>query len=155
MQRGIAAFLGLEVNRVRVICPDVGGGFGLKTFLDGETIAVCRASLELGRPIKWVQDRFEHLVTDADCRDHEYEITLYADAEGRILGVECECAVDAGAPIRRGRGRSGLRRRTGVGNLARSVYAITALKGRSVTICSNKPPSQPYRGVARPGACFR
>ena len=152
MQRGIAAFLGLEVNRVRVVCPDVGGGFGLKTFLDGETIAVCRASLELGRPIKWVQDRFEHLVTDADCRDHEYEITLYADAEGRILGVECECAVDAGAyspwpwPV-------GVEAATGVGNLA-GPYAVAALRGRSVTLCTNKPASQPYRGVARPGACF-
>ncbi len=152
MQRGIAHFLGLEINRVRVICPDVGGGFGLKTFLDGETLAVAWTSLRLDRPIKWVQDRFEHLVTDADCRDHEYSIAVHADADGRILGIECECVVDAGAyspwpwPV-------GVEAATGVGNLA-GPYDVGALHGRSVTVCTNKPASQPYRGVARPGACF-
>ncbi len=152
MQRGIAAFLGIEVNRVRVICPDVGGGFGLKTHLDGETVAVAWTSLKLNRPVKWVQDRFEHLVTDADCRDHQYGITAYADGDGKILGIDCECAVDAGAyspwpwPV-------GVEAATGVGNLA-GPYDVAALRGRSVTVCTNKPPSQPFRGVARPGACF-
>ncbi len=152
MQRGIAEHLGIAIDKVRVICPDVGGGFGLKTHLDGETVAVTWVSRKLGRPIKWVQDRFEHLVTDADCREHQYTITAYADDAGKILGIDCECAVDAGAyspwpwPV-------GVEAATGVGNL-QGPYNVSALKGRSVTICSNKPPSQPYRGVARPGACF-
>ncbi len=152
MQRGIAEFLGLDINKVRVICPDVGGGFGLKTHLDGESVAVSWVSLKLGRPVKWVQDCFEHLVTDADCREHQYTITAYADDAGKILGINCECVVDAGAyspwpwPV-------GVEAATGVGNL-QGPYDVVAFKGRSVTICSNKPPSQPYRGVARPGACF-
>ncbi len=152
MQRGIAHFLDLEINRVRVICPDVGGGFGLKTHLDGETMAVCWTSLRLGRPIKWVQDRLEHLICDADCRNHQYSMTAYTDALGKILGMEVECVVDAGAyspwpwPI-------GVEAATGVGNL-QGPYTVDALKGRSVTVCTNKPPSQPFRGVARPGACF-
>jgi carbon-monoxide dehydrogenase large subunit len=152
MQRGIAEFLGLDINKVRVICPDVGGGFGLKTHLDGETVAVSWVSLKLGRPVKWVQDRFEGLVTDADCREHQYTFTAYTDAVGKILGIDCECAVDAGAyspwpwPV-------GVEAATGVGNL-QGPYDVAAMKGRSVTVCSNKPPSQPFRGVARPGACF-
>ena len=152
MQRGLSVFLGIELNRVRVICPDVGGGFGLKTHLDGETVAVAWASQKLGRPVKWVQDRFEHLVTDADCREHQYTMTAYVDAQGKILGIDCECAVDAGAyspwpwPV-------GVEAATGVGNL-QGPYDVAALRGRSVTVCSNKPPSQPFRGVARPGACF-
>ncbi len=152
MQRGIAHFLGLEINRVRVICPDVGGGFGLKTHLDGETVAVCWTSLKLGRPIKWIQDRLEHLTCDADCREHQYAMTAYTDATGKILGMEVECVVDAGAyspwpwPV-------GVEAATGVGNL-QGPYTVDALKGRSVTVCTNKPPSQPFRGVARPGVCF-
>ena len=152
MQRGIAHFLGLEINRVRVICPDVGGGFGLKTHLDGETMAVCWTSLRLGRPIKWIQDRLEHLTCDADCREHQYTMTAHTDAAGRILGMEVECVVDAGAyspwpwPV-------GVEAATGVGNL-QGPYTVQAFKGRSVTVCTNKPPSQPFRGVARPGACF-
>ena len=152
MQRGIAHFLDLEINKVRVICPDVGGGFGLKTHLDGETMAVCWTSLKLGRPIKWVQDRLEHLICDADCRNHQYTMTAYTDEIGKILGMEVECVVDAGAyspwpwPI-------GVEAATGVGNL-QGPYTVDALKGRSVTVCTNKPPSQPFRGVARPGACF-
>ena len=152
MQRGIAHFLDLEINKVRVICPDVGGGFGLKTHLDGETMAVCWTSLRLGRPIKWVQDRLEHLICDADCRNHQYSMTAHTDALGKILGMEVECVVDAGAyspwpwPI-------GVEAATGVGNL-QGPYTVDALKGRSVTVCTNKPPSQPFRGVARPGACF-
>ena len=152
MQRGIAHFLDLEINKVRVICPDVGGGFGLKTHLDGETMAVCWTSLRLGRPIKWIQDRLEHLTCDADCRNHQYAMTAYTDEIGKILGMEVECVVDAGAyspwpwPI-------GVEAATGVGNL-QGPYTVDALKGRSVTVCTNKPPSQPFRGVARPGACF-
>ena len=152
MQNGLCKFLGLEANRVRVICPDVGGGFGLKTFLDGETVAVTWASMRLGRPVKWIQDRYEHLVADANCREHTYWVTMYTDEKGLILGIDCECVVDAGAyspwpwPV-------GVEGATSVGNL-QGPYDVKALRGRSITVCTNKPSSQPYRGVARPGVCF-
>ncbi len=152
MKNGLCRFLGLDANRVRVVCPDVGGGFGLKTFLDGETLAVSWASMRLGRPIKWVQDRREHLVADANCREHDYRVTLYTDDKGVILGIDCECTVDAGAyspwpwPV-------GVEGATAVGNL-QGPYDVKAFRGRSRTVCTNKPASQPYRGVARPGVCF-
>lgn len=152
MQRGLARFLGLQINDLRVICPDVGGGFGLKTHLDGESVAVSWAALKLKRPIKWVQDRLEHLVTDADCRDHEIKLKMYSDDVGRILGIEGEYLVDAGAyspwpwPV-------GVEAATGLGNL-QGPYDVPAFRGRSITVCTNKPANQPFRGVARPGACF-
>ncbi len=152
MQRGLALALGIDIHRVRVICPDVGGGFGLKTYLDGETVAVAWAARRLGRPVKWVQDRFEHLVTDANCREHEVEVTIHADARGRILAMEGEYVVDGGAyspwpwPV-------GVEAASGIANL-QGPYDVPALRGRSVTLCTNKPACQPYRGVARPGVCF-
>lgn len=152
MQNGLSKFLGLEINRVRVICPDVGGGFGLKTFLEGETVAVAWASMKMDRPVKWVEDRREHLIADANCREHDYSVTMYADDRGIILGIDCECVVDAGAyspwpwPV-------GVEGATAIGNL-QGPYDIKALSGQSYTLCTNKPCSQPYRGVARPGVCF-
>ena len=96
-QIGLSNFLGISQRRLRVISPDVGGAFGLKTFLDGETIAVTWAALRLGRPVRWIQDRYEHLICDANCRDHWYRITGYADAQGKLLGIDCEAWCDTGA----------------------------------------------------------
>jgi carbon-monoxide dehydrogenase large subunit len=135
-----------------VICPDVGGAFGLKTYLEGETMAVTWAALHLGRPVRWIQDRYEHLVCDANCRDHWYRVTGHADDTGKILAVDCEAWCDTGAyspwpwP-------AGIEASTAPGNI-QGPYDVKAVRGRAVTVATNKPPGQPYRGVARPGACF-
>lgn len=152
MQIGLSEFLGIPQRKLRVICPDVGGGFGLKTYLESETVAVTWAARRLGRPVRWIQDRYEHLVCDANTRDHYYKVTAYADAEGRLLGMDCEAWCDTGAyspwpwP-------AGIEATTAPGNL-NGPYNVKALRGRALTVASNKPPGQPYRGVARPGACI-
>lgn len=152
LQIGLATFLGLSQRRVRVICPDVGGSFGLKTYLEGETVAVTWAALHLGRPVRWIQDRYEHLVCDANCRDHWYRVTGYADEAGKMLAIDCEAWCDTGAyspwpwP-------AGIEASTAPGNI-QGPYAVQAVRGRALTVATNKPPGQPYRGVARPGACF-
>jgi carbon-monoxide dehydrogenase large subunit len=152
LQIGLATFLGLSQRRVRVICPDVGGAFGLKTYLEGETMAVTWAALHLGRPVRWIQDRYEHLVCDANCRDHWYRVTGYADASGKVLAIDCEAWCDTGAyspwpwP-------AGIEASTAPGNI-QGPYDVKAVRGRAVTVATTKPPGQPYRGVARPGACF-
>ena len=151
-QIGLSNFLGISQRRLRVISPDVGGAFGLKTFLDGETIAVTWAALRLGRPVRWIQDRYEHLICDANCRDHWYRITGYADAQGKLLGIDCEAWCDTGAyspwpwP-------AGIEAGTAPSNM-QGPYDVQAVRARAMTIASNKPPVQPYRGVARPGVCF-
>jgi aerobic carbon-monoxide dehydrogenase large subunit len=152
LQIGLSLFLGIPQRRVRVICPDVGGAFGLKTYLEGETVAVVWAALKLGRPVRWIQDRYEHLVCDANCRDHWYRVTGYADEFGKLLGIDCEAWCDTGAyspwpwP-------AGIEASTAPGNI-QGPYDIKAVRGRAITVATNKPPGQPYRGVARPGACF-
>jgi carbon-monoxide dehydrogenase large subunit len=152
VQIGLSSFLGISQRRLRVISPDVGGAFGLKTYLDGETVAVTWAALRLGRPVRWIQDRYEHLVCDANCRDHWYRITGYADASGKLLGIDCEAWCDTGAyspwpwP-------AGIEASTAPSNM-QGPYDVQAVRARTVTVASNKPPAQPYRGVARPGVCL-
>ncbi len=152
IRAGIARFLELEQRRVRVIAPDVGGGFGLKCYVQPEELVACWCAIHLGRPARWIQDRREHLVADANCREHHYRITAHADAAGRILGVEGEITVDAGAysiyPF-----TNCLEAAMAGGNLL-GPYAIEAYRVKTWTVATNKPPLVPYRGVARPGVAF-
>ena len=93
----LGEFLGVELRRIRVVAPDVGGGFGPKARLYPEEIILAALALELDHPVRWVEDRGEHLLTSAHTRDHHYKVTAYADRQGRILGVDAEIVVDAGA----------------------------------------------------------
>ncbi len=93
----LGEFLGLELRRLRVVAPDVGGGFGPKARLYPEEIILAALALELDHPVRWVEDRGEHLLTSAHTRDHHYKVAAYADRQGRILGVDAEIIVDAGA----------------------------------------------------------
>src|SRR6266571_1935022 len=89
--------LGIEQRRIRVVAPDVGGGFGPKARLYPEEIVLAALALRLDHPVRWIEDRNEHLLTAAHTRDHHYRLTAYADRQGRILGIDTEIIVDAGA----------------------------------------------------------
>ena len=93
----LAEILDIEERRIRVVAPDVGGGFGPKARLYPEEIILAALALELDHPVRWIEDRSEHLLTAAHTRDHHYKVTAYADRQGRILGVDAEIVVDAGA----------------------------------------------------------
>ena len=93
----LAEILDIEERRIRVVAPDVGGGFGPKARLYPEEIILAALALELDHPMRWIEDRGEHLLTAAHTRDHHYKVTAYADRQGRILGVDAEIVVDAGA----------------------------------------------------------
>ena len=82
---------------MRVVAPDVGGGFGPKARLYPEEIILAALALELDHPVRWIEDRNEHLLTAAHTRDHHYRLTAYADRRGKILGIDTEITVDAGA----------------------------------------------------------
>ena len=152
MRVGIAKALGLEQRRVRVVAPDVGGGFGTKAGLEAEAIAVAWLSMHLDRPIRWDEDRLEHMVVDANCRDHYYKISAYVDDRGKILGLDCEVTVDAGAyaiwPW-----TSALEAAMAGGILA-GPYDIKHYRAKTTTVATNKPTIIPYRGVARAPVCF-
>ena len=93
----LAECLGLEQRRIRVIAPDVGGGFGYKGVLHPEEVAVAWQAMQTRSPTRWIEDRFEHLSAGANAREHHYKITAYADNRGKLLGLKAEITIDAGA----------------------------------------------------------
>ncbi|MYH58056.1 MAG: xanthine dehydrogenase family protein [Boseongicola sp. SB0675_bin_26] len=152
IRTGIAQCLQMDQGRIRVIAPEVGGGFGYKCVLQPEEITVSWVAKATGRPIRWTEDRREHLVAGANTRQHHYTITAYADARGRILGLDAEIIVDVGAysvwPF-----TACLEAAQAGGNLP-GPYALDAYRCKTYSVATNKPSFTPYRGVARPGVCF-
>jgi len=152
MRVALGECLGLQENRIRVVAPDVGGGFGPKARLYPEEIVLAALALELDHPVRWIEHRNEHLLTCAHSRDHHYQVTAYADRQGKILGIDCDITVDAGAY---GMWPQGPYQEANMA--ARCLpgpYAIPHYRARIATIATNKTPIGPYRGVGRPGACF-
>ena len=149
---GLADCLGLDEGQVRIVSPDVGGGFGYKGILLPEEIVCASLAIRLGRPVRWIEDRFEQLTASANCREHHYVITAWADREGKLLGVECEATVDAGAYSSYPFGAC--LEAAQVGSILPGPYVLPLLRCHTISACTNKPPILPYRGVARTGVCY-
>jgi carbon-monoxide dehydrogenase large subunit len=149
---GLSEFLGIDQQQVRVIAPDVGGGFGVKARLYPEEIVLAALALKLESPVRWIEDRFENLLSALQARDHLYRVTAYADKTGKLLGIEAELTVDAGAYALWPNGPF-----LDTGMAARNLpgpYNIRNWRVNTFTVVTNKAPLGPYRGVGRPGACF-
>ncbi|AMN40766.1 xanthine dehydrogenase family protein molybdopterin-binding subunit [Rhodoplanes sp. Z2-YC6860] len=149
---GLSQALGLPENKLRIIAPDVGGGFGGKNRLMPEDIAVASIAMKVGHPVRWIEDRREHLLASVHCRDHFYDLTISADRDGTLLGVEGDVYIDAGAYSLWPTG-SFMEASMASRNLT-GPYRIRHLNLKTYTVATNKAPMGPYRGVARPGACF-
>jgi carbon-monoxide dehydrogenase large subunit len=149
---GLAECLGLDQGSIRVIAPDVGGGFGYKGILLPEEVALAWLCRKLGRPVRWIEDRREQLSAGANCREHHYDVTMYADAKGKILGIDCEATVDSGAyssyPF------SACLEGAQVSSILPGPYKMARYRCRTWSVATNKAPILPYRGVARTGVCF-
>ena len=87
---GLAQFLGLDHGKVRVVSPDVGGGFGYKVVVQPEELCVAWLALKFRKPFRYIEDRREHLVVGANARQHHYSLTGYADERGRLLALDAE-----------------------------------------------------------------
>ena len=149
---GLAQVLGIEERQLRLVSPDMGGGFGSKRVLYPEEVMVAALALKLKRPVRWLDDKREHILSAIHAREHHHKVTAYADARGRILGLDVQVYVDAGAYSHWPNGpamESGMAMRNIPG-----PYAIPAYRCRSYTVATNKSPIGAYRGVARPAACF-
>jgi carbon-monoxide dehydrogenase large subunit len=148
----IAEHLGLEQGQVRVVAPDVGGGFGYKCVLHPEELCLAWLAMTYRKPFRWIEDRREHLVGGANCREHRYRVTAYADARGKLLGLDAHITIDAGAysvwPF-----TACLEGTMAAGHLP-GPYVIPAYRARALSVATNKPAIIPYRGVARTGICF-
>src|SRR6185436_12033016 len=152
VQTGLCECLGLDDGAVRIISPDVGGGFGYKGLLCREEVALGWLAMQVEYPVRWLEDCREHLVANANCREHHYEITGYAAADGKLLGIDCVGHVDAGAyssyPI------SSAPEAAQIANLLPGPYVFPTYRCRSAAVATNKCPIIPYRGVARSGVCL-
>ncbi len=152
IRTGLAEVLQIDQSLIRVIAPDVGGGFGYKCVLQPEEVSVSWLARRIGRPLRWVEDRREHLMAGANTRQHHYRIKAYADKRGRLLGLDAEITVDVGAysvwPF-----TACIEAAQAGGNLP-GPYVLPAYRCTTYSVATNKPPFTPYRGVARPGVCF-
>ena len=93
----LAHCLRLRIDQVRVIAPDLGGGFGSKEHLYADEVMVCLASMRLGRPVKWVEDRVEHFTATFHGRDAVHHARLALDEEGRFLAIQSRIVGNLGA----------------------------------------------------------
>ncbi|MFG1419226.1 xanthine dehydrogenase family protein molybdopterin-binding subunit [Xanthobacter sp. V0B-10] len=152
VRSGLSECLGLEEGQIRIISPDVGGGFGYKAILLAEEVCLGWLARRLGTPVRWLEDRREHLTANANCREHHYDITLYAERDGTLRGIDCEATVDSGAysayPF------SACLEAAQVASILPGPYDFPAYRCRTWSVATNKCPILPYRGVARTGVCF-
>ncbi len=151
-RHGLAGILGLPENRIRLIAPDVGGGFGVKAILYPEDVALCLLAMRLGRPVKWVEQRREGLLASAHARDHHYAVRAGFDRAGGLLAMDVRAACNAGA-------YSVYPWTAGIealmaGGLLTGPYKLRHYRCDVVAVATNTAPAGPYRGVARPATTF-
>jgi carbon-monoxide dehydrogenase large subunit len=150
--RGELAGLILKVpeTRVRVVAPDVGGGFGMKGGLYPDEAIVLWAAKRVGRPVKWIPQRSEGLQSDDHGRDQVLDGELAVDKDGRILGVRARAMHNVGAYISGG----GAIPLVFSLMLLPGVYDVGAFDVQTSAVLTNTAPTSPYRGAGRPEAIY-
>ncbi|MEA2982254.1 MAG: aerobic carbon-monoxide dehydrogenase large subunit [Alphaproteobacteria bacterium] len=141
----IAGMLGLSPSRVQLYEGHVGGGFGIRGELYPEDILVCAAALRFRRPVKWIEDRREHLIAANHSREQRHRIRAAVDAEGHILGIDDEFFHDQGAYVRT--------HAATVPDLAAAMlpgpYRVPAYRAVGYIRLTNKTPGGTYRAPGR------
>lgn len=138
-------------HKLRVIAPDVGGGFGSKIYIYPEEIACLWASMKTGRSVKWTSDRSEAFMTDAHGRDHVTTAKMGFDADGKIVGFHVDTIANIGAYV------SLFATATPTylyGTLWSGTYDIPAIYGTVRAVHTNTVPVDAYRGAGRPEATY-
>ncbi len=147
VRTGLSECLGLEEGQVRIIAPDVGGGFGYKGILLPEEICLGWLAMRCSHPVRWIEDRREHLIAGANCREHHYRITAYAERDGRLRGIDCEAAVDSGAyssyPF------SACLEAAQVASILPGPYDFPAYRCRTFSVATNKCPAGSAKAQSR------
>lgn len=148
----LSELMDMPGNRLNVIAPDVGGGFGGKTSLYQEEMLVCVLARKLGRAVRWTGDRLEDLLSTSQGFDERVNAALALDAHGKILGLKAEVVGDVGAysiypwtagiePVQ-------------VVSFLPGPYKIPSYRGHVRAVATPKAPTGPYRGVGRPTSTF-
>jgi aerobic carbon-monoxide dehydrogenase large subunit len=148
----ISAFVGLAPeHKLRVIAPDVGGGFGSKIFIYPEEVVCLWAAKRVGRPVKWVADRSEAFIADAHGRDHVTEAEMAFDADGKITALKVKTIANIGAYMST---FSSSVPTYLYGTLLSGQYDIPHIYCEVDAVYTNTVPVDAYRGAGRPEATF-
>ena len=150
LRDGIAAGLGYPADKVRVIAPEVGGGFGVKGGLHDDELLVPLLAKLYNRPVKWSASRSEDYLATSHGRDQHELIALAADAEGKILAASLQITQDVGAFY----GTIAPVIPAITVSMMTGVYDIPVIRAEAKGVFTNKHPSEPYRGAGRPDAAF-
>ena len=146
LQMSIAPALGVDKSKIRVVCPDVGGGFGPRTYVYSEQVIVLWAARRIGRAVRWNSTRSEAFLTDYQGRDNLTHATLALDNRGRALALRIEFYGAIGAQtVAYVTPANAMRMLT-------TVYKIPVAHGLIHAIVTNATPTAPYRGAGRPEA---
>jgi carbon-monoxide dehydrogenase large subunit len=140
----------IDPGQLRVITPDVGGGFGPKSFVYREYALVLESARRLGRPVKWTGDRTEHFLTDAQGRDNVVEAEMAMNADGRFLALRVKLTANIGAYI----SQYGPFIPYVGATMSTGVYDIPELDVAIAGVYTNTCPVDAYRGAGRPEAAF-
>jgi len=141
--------LGLPPHRVRVLAPDVGGGFGAKLIVYPEDVLIPFLAFRLGRPVKWLEDRLEHLLSATQERAQVHDVTVAFDDEGRLLALRDRFVHDTGAYTPRGLVVPML-----TASMLTGPYRIPAVEVTLTSVYTHRVPVTPYRGAGQPQAVF-
>ena len=132
--------------------PTSAAASATKAFFSPEEVCLGWLAMRCGHPVRWLEDRREHLTANANCREHHYRITVYADRDGTLRGVDCEATVDLGAysayPF------TACLEAAQVASILPGPYDFPSFRCRAWSVATNKCPILPYRGVARTGVCY-
>lgn len=148
-REGLAESLGLKEEAVRVTQMDTGGAFGSKGGIYPEYVVASYAAMKLRRPVKWVESRYEHLMTTDQGRGVRARMRLFAERNGRIRGLKADLLVDAGAyPM------GGAWMPRWIGFQLTGPYSISKVHVIARAVLTNKVMLGPYRGAGRPEAAY-
>ena len=146
----LALLTGIPENNIRVVAPDVGGGFGAKLQINREEVLSIVLAKKLGRPVKWTEGRSEHFVSTHHGRDQIQDIEIAATSDGTILGLKVDLKADMGAYLQiitPGTPLLGMFMYSG-------IYKMDALDFTCTGVYTNKTPTDAYRGAGRPEATY-
>ena len=151
IRRVVAEQLHLPQTAIRLVAPDVGGGFGYKGKHYPEETIIAWAALKLRRPLKWTATRSECFVSDNQGRDHQTRAELALDAEGQFLALRVDTIANLGAYV----STFGAAIPSAIYSaLLAGVYRTPAIAVRSTGVFTNTLPTDAYRGAGRPEACY-
>ena len=145
----VADLLELAPHQIRVLAPDVGGGFGAKLIVYPEDVLIPFLARRLARPVRWIEDRLEHMLAATQEREQEHEVTVGFDDEGRLLALRDRFVHDTGAYTPRGLVVPLL-----TASMLSGPYRIPAVESTFESRYTHRVPVTPYRGAGQPQAVF-